>query len=292
MGKLRYIVGTTASGKTSLALSLASNESSLIISADSRQLYRGMDVVTGKDHPRDAVVYGVDILNPSELGSVSVWYDHVRPHIDQGLLDHKQIIIVGGTGLYVKALTDGIETMHIPINADLRVKLSKLDLGQLKLELRRLNPAKFNSLNHSDQNNPRRLIRAIEVAQYTQANPISTPVYPPTQPIIGLYYSDFLLQEKVIRDRVQTRLSTGAIEETIYLIKQGYSTLPSMTALGYQEISLYLKGEISMATLVELWTNSELSYVKRQLTYFRKQNVVWYDRGRMSIEEIYEHLSS
>ena len=292
MSQINYIVGTTASGKTSLALRMSVERPSLLVSADSRQLYRGMDIVTGKDHPSTVEIFGIDLVNPEELGSVSLWYDHVKPVIDQGLSGHKQIIVVGGTGLYVRALCTGISSIHIPINLSLRQSLDSLTVSELKDKLQALSPHKYNSMNHSDQNNPRRLIRALEIAQAKVKATKTQVVYRSTNPIIGLYYADLSLQEKVIKTRVIHRLDGGAIEETQNLINHVGESVPSMTALGYREITSYLKGQINRTQLVDLWTKSELSYVKRQLTFFRKQNVVWYDRGRMTIEEIYEHISS
>ncbi len=285
-----YIVGTTGSGKTKLALRLAELRESVIISADSRQVYKGMDVVTGKDHPQSIKIHGIDLVNPEDECSVSVWYEHVAPVIKAAKVAGQQVIVVGGTGFYVRALTHGIETMSVPINPELRNQLETLEVSELQEILKKEDYDRFERFNHSDQNNPRRLIRAIEVSQssttLTQNNSVNT------KPMIALHYEDRRLQEQSIRERVVARLAAGAVLETQELLKNIDINVKSLSALGYHEIAKYLRGEISETQLVDEWVSAELRYTKRQLTFFRKQNVVWYDRGRMSIEEIYEQYLS
>lgn len=286
-----FIVGTTAAGKTKLALMLSQRSPSIIISADSRQVYREMDIVTGKDHPEYLDMAGIDLVSPAQDFSVSQWYDSVKPIYVDAIKEGKQVIVVGGTGFYVRALTSGIETMSIPVDHNIRTKLEGLTVGELQGILKQKNHLKFSSLNHSDQLNPRRLIRAIEVASTRQPATVSTlPTY--TKPLIGLYYSDLELQKKMIKARVISRLESGAIKETTDLLSKYSPSSQGMTALGYSHILKHLNGELTLAELIEHWTADELKYVKRQLTYFRKLNVTWYDRGRMSLEEIYEHISS
>lgn len=286
-----FIVGTTASGKTSLALMLAQRKPAVIISADSRQVFKEMDIVTGKDHPKDTEIIGIDLVNPNEPFSVSQWYDSVEPHYVRSVNAGAQVIVVGGTGFYVRALTEGIGTLNVPVSPALRAELEVLSVGELQAVLKRKDFAKFDQLNHSDQLNPRRLIRAIEVASADQpATQSHIPSY--SRPLIGLYYQDLGLQEKMIRERVVSRLDLGAIKETKYLISKYGAGSQSMSALGYSQIQEYIKGNLTYPALIDQWTKAELSYVKRQLTYFRKLNVTWYDRGRMNLQEIYEHISS
>jgi len=285
-----FIVGTTGTGKTKLALMLSQETPSVIISADSRQVYREMDIVTGKDHPKNIDIKGVDLVNPSVGCSVSQWYDSVKPYYVDAIKEGKQVIVVGGTGFYIRALTTGIDTMDVAINHELRAKLEGLSVSELQEILKQKDLFKFNSLNHSDQLNPRRLVRAVEVASSDQSSSIYTPPAS-SDPLVGLYYSDLEIQKKMIKKRVVLRLEAGAIKETTDLLSKYGPSSQGMTALGYAHICRHLKGELSLAELIEQWTDDELKYVKRQLTYFRKLNVVWYDRGRMSIEEIYDHLS-
>jgi tRNA dimethylallyltransferase len=278
MNKLLAIVGPTATGKTARALVEASRVDSIIVSADSRQVYRGMDIVTGKDHPTNATLYGIDLVSPNEPCSVAVWYEAVMPHIERAWAAGKQVIVVGGTGLYVKAVTDGIETMQVGINQSLRDNLSVLSLTELQEKLRALNTEKYLSLNHSDQSNPRRLIRAIEILSNTLV-PNSPPTITADEiKIIGLTYSDAGQYRTLIEARVQQRLQVGAIQETQELLSTYSRELPSMTAIGYRSIIDYVDGNCSMNEMVVRWVQDEVRYSKRQLTWFRKvKSIEWYD---------------
>jgi tRNA dimethylallyltransferase len=290
MSTITCIVGTTGSGKTKLALMLAAKEPSVIISADSRQVYRGMDIVTGKDHPKENVIHGINLVNPDQACSVSVWYDAVQPVIKQAQIEGKSIIVVGGTGLYVEAIVSGIPTMNIPINQELRTSLESVSKTALQTQLQAFDPIKYANMNHSDQNNPRRLIRAIEIF-LAKESPI-THTQKVDARIIGLYYQELGKQKEVIKKRVMDRIDKGAIQETKDLLNRYSDNLSSLSALGYKSLSEYINATLTKSEMIEAWTQAELQYVKRQLTYFRKKNVHWYDRDRMSIEEIYEHVSS
>lgn len=275
MNQLLCIVGPTGTGKTARAIEEATKSDSLIVSADSRQVYRGMDIVTGKDHPQNIPIYGIDIVDPDQPCSVSIWYDAVIPHILRAWEEGKQVIVVGGTGLYVKALTQGIPTMSVPIDQSLRDELTPLSITELQTKLAELNQAKFKSLNHSDQNNPRRLIRAIEVAQSPNFLPTDHDL--PDVKLLGFKYSNDSNYRSKISDRVLSRLKLGAVAETKKLIKEYGRSLPSMSAIGYKSIISFIENQIDQTTMIESWVKDELAYAKRQLTWFRKQPVIWYD---------------
>lgn len=285
MKNIQAILGPTGTGKTQLALSLASSKKSLIISADSRQVYIGMDIVTGKDHPADFTLHGIDLVYPDESFSVSVWHDAVMPLINSAS-DDTQIIVVGGTGFYLRALLDNIQTLSVPINLELRTTLESKSTSDLQSQLISLAPEKFSKMNRSDSLNPRRLIRAIEVAS-SNTTIDQKQNNPDLQfNMIGLYYSDLVLQKSVIKKRVLSRLELGAIDETKALLKKYSSTLPSFTAIGYRSIIKYLNQSLTYDEMVEQWVAEEFSYVKRQLTFFRKFDVTWYDRGIIDYKEI------
>lgn len=282
MNKLICIVGPTATGKTKKAIELSLGSPSILISADSRQVYRGMDIVTGKDHGKGITLYGIDLVAPDGECSVSVWYDAVISHVQQAWDEGKQVIVVGGTGLYVKALTEGINTMNVPINQALRGELSLHSVGELQRRLQVLDPKKFSAMNHSDANNPRRLVRAIEIETFKKEthNPILeklTQTSPLEISMIGLKYSNEQIHRQKIHERVVSRLSSGAIEETKTLLSKYDPSLKSMTAIGYKSIISHIKGELSYDQMVENWVNDEMAYVKRQFTWFNKQPVIWYD---------------
>lgn len=284
MNNLLCIVGPTGTGKTKLALHLASLFPSILVSADSRQVYRGMDIVTGKDHPDSIDLLGVDLVDPAEPCSVSVWYDAVMPAINRAWGEGKLPIVVGGTGLYVKALLSGIPTMHIPINLPLRGTLASLSLTELQTKLRQVDPAKFGQLNHSDAHNPRRLIRAIEIALSPTPHALPPPATPHSL-VIGLrYFNDSKYQSR-IKERVMKRISLGAITETQSLLAS--SAGQALTALGYRSLSAHLRGELTRQQMVDAWVPDELSYAKRQMTYFRKtEGVLWYDTATLSPDAV------
>jgi len=275
------VVGPTGSGKTKRAIELSQSQSSILISADSRQVYRGMDIVTGKDHPRDVSLYGIDLLDPDQSSSVSFWYSAIMPHLKSAWEDDKLVIVVGGTGLYVKALTAGIPTLNVPINQSLRDELSSLTTSQLQAMLQKLNPEKIASMNHSDINNARRLIRAIEISKdpaylnqsVNLLNPLNLDL--PEVKIIGYKYANQKVQREKIYQRVLARIELGAIEETKMLLKSYDSSLQSMSAIGYKSITSFLNGDLSSDKMIEEWVSDEMAYVKRQLTWFNKMNVEW-----------------
>ncbi|MDZ7586852.1 MAG: isopentenyl transferase family protein, partial [Patescibacteria group bacterium] len=156
MKKILIICGPTATGKTKLAVTLAKKFSGEIISADSRQIYQGMDIVTGKDLPAakqaGITIYGYDLIKPDEEFSVAHFVKYAHDLINQIRFP----IIVGGTGLYLNSLINPPPTLTIPPNWQLRKKLEKKSAVQLQKALMKINPIRFNQMNHSDQLNPRR----------------------------------------------------------------------------------------------------------------------------------------
>lgn len=274
---LVVIAGPTATGKTGLAASLAKILPVILVSADSRQVYQGMDIVTGKDHPAVLTLHGLDLVKPDEECSVSLWYRQVLPAIEQAWQQEKLPIVVGGTGLYLRALTEGIDTIAIPPNPPLRERLQELSIPSLQQRLQKLAPVKFTKLNHSDRHNPRRLIRAIEIASSTK-KPNFHPPLTKNSLILGLKYATLVLAKEQIHTRVLRRLANGALQETQQLLSQYSPELPSFSSLGYSYLISYLSKKVSLKELVSLWTQSEYAYYKRQLTWFNKlKQVTWFD---------------
>jgi tRNA dimethylallyltransferase len=131
-------------------------------------------------------------------------------------------------------------------------------------------------MNHSDQLNPRRLVRAIEISMSGQT--LQRTVLCKTEPkIIGLKYNDSNIQKAQIHSRVLSRLDLGAVEETKILLKQYSEGVQSMSAIGYKSIIKYLKNELTKDEMIEAWVHDEMAYVKRQMTWFHKVPVIWYD---------------
>ena len=276
---LIFIVGQTATGKTSLAVQLSHVLPSTLLSADSRQVYKGMDIGTGKDLPSNGTL--VQLQNevfPNEDWSVSHYVQAATPIIQHTWDEKKVPIIVGGTGMYCDALLGKYESIHIHQNPSLRKELEQLTTPQLQQKLQEIKPDRFEHMNNSDRNNPRRLIRAIEVAIEKAEPPQQTIVRERNTFWIGLNVPLETL-EKRITQRVQDRFAHGMIEETTALIEK-YSdwSKPAFSATGYQEVRAYIEKKISKEQCLQNWILHELQYAKRQFTWFKKNpNIQWFD---------------
>ena len=266
-----------------------------ILSADSRQIYKDLDVVTGKDLPLDLSpnikFFGLDLVSHDQPFNLSDYVRYAKKVIQESLDKNIPLIIVGGTGLYLKAITTNLLSVNVPPDKVLRKSLEKLDLISLQKKLKQINLEKFLSLNHSDVNNPRRLIRAIEISSSSSTG--SLPVIPAkagihqiTQPNfhwIGLR-QDKVVQNTSIRQRVIDRLDTGALEEVERLIKEyPEGTLSLFTSLGVKQIIEYLNKKISREELVDQWSATEIDYARRQTVWFQKQpGIIWYDKSKVN----------
>lgn len=298
MKKLLIVCGPTATGKTSLAIYLAKQFNGELISADSRQVYKRLDVITGKDLPESRqlsstsyqlkyqnkqytsfayVVDGVplwlyDVVAPNEKFSVGVYAYFGKFLMDEISKRNKLPIVVGGTGLYLKALTSNLGLIHIPPNKGLRAKLARLAVDDLQEYLAKLNPARDAAMNVSDRQNPRRLIRAIEIVRW-QREHRETPqeIRSPFEALwIGLTAPMAVLEER-IKKRVAVRWER-AVEEVQKLKDLDLSqAFPAVTSLGIVAIQAFLTGQLSETEAQEAWWRAERAYAKRQLTWFKKQ---------------------
>ena len=271
MHKLLAIIGPTATGKTALALSLAKKFDGELISADSRQVYRGLDIGTGKDTPKDPEqkIWSIDIVGPKEEFSVAEYLNYAHKKIEEissrGLLP----ILVGGTWLYIKAVLEGIATVDVPKNEKLRATLENKTASELFELLLNLSPAKAASLNNSDKNNPRRLIRAIEIA--SSSRPTHAHPFRYNTLTITLTAPKEYLNSK-IKLRVEKRIEEGFEKEVNNLLSSGVTWQDqSMQSLGYRQWRLYMEGKISKNEAVDSWTREEQKYARRQLTWFKKE---------------------
>jgi tRNA dimethylallyltransferase len=246
MNKVLIICGPTATGKTKLAAHLAKKLGGELVSADSRQVYRGMDLVTGKERV-DVPIWLYDVVDPDEEFSVSHWVKLARAAISDIAKRGNMPIVVGGTGLYIQALLRPFETINIPPNKKLREKLAKLTVGELQEMVTR------RDMNASDWYNPRRLIRKIEIAQSRKRKAQSNQTYDVL--LIGLTAPLGVL-DKRIDERLEARKQLGMDAEEAILRKRFSPTLPAMTALGL----------------------NEHAYARRQMTWFKKQSgIMWFD---------------
>lgn len=336
--KQRFLVicGLTATGKTKLGMKIAKKFNGEIISADSRQVYKGMDIGTGKDLPivkRFHLVQGGTLTKNEKLqigyyiiNHVKIWlYDLVKPDYQFSVADYvkcanlviediykrgKLPIIVGGTGLYIKGLIDGIGTLGIEPDWELRKRLANCSIAQLSDKLKKLNPEKWQSMNHSDRNNSRRLARAIEVAMTKEKK--SSALYYCHSTIgqenvffVGLTASYKTLYQR-IDERVAKRVKQGVEEEIKKLLDAGYNFENSAmgTTIGYKEWKEYfchpefisgsdpaLGGMTKemlkqvqhdgFINIIQCWKFAEHAYARRQMTWFRKdKRIKWFEIGQ------------
>ncbi len=293
MNRLVIVCGPTATGKTTVAARLAKKFNGELVSADSRQVYRGMDIGTGKDI---ALLQGVpiwmyDVVDPDELFSVSQYQKQARRCIEDIQKRAKLPIVVGGTGLYIQSLIQTVPTSQIKPNVALRKKLEKQSLVSLQLLMKEECMHLWGILNDSDRNNPRRLIRKIELKR-AGINVLEKP-RATTKDIcwIGLRtgFNDLYAR---IDERVEKRVKQGMIDEIKSLLKKGYGwELPAMSGLGYREWKEYIEGNAIMEDVIKKWKYDEHGYSRRQMTWFkRNKDIQWFDvyqKGQIKSIESY-----
>lgn len=290
--KLFFILGQTATGKTAKATKLAKEVDGVLVNCDSRQIYIGLDVITGKtDNPTDVPMHVVNIVDPHESFSA---FDFAR----QGIVAIQEItargkvpIVVGGTGNYARMLLhlnpsnpslcrrETFEPMTSHPFDELRVTRKQYEgypKRDLQQKLMRLDMRVYKSLTPSDKENPRRLIRAIqrvenktgELLDSDSPNALSNQFE--VNISILLHANDELLLSRLMR-RVESRLALGAIGECECLLKAGYSrTDPGLATIGYQSVFRFLAGEIGYDTMKAEWVMKERQYSRRQKTFLLK----------------------
>lgn len=285
MNKLLIICGPTATGKTKLALALAKKFDGELVSADSRQVYKGLDILTGKDLPADDTkLWLCDVAESSEQFSVAQYQRLARAVIDDIHRRGKLPILVGGTGLYVRAVVTPIDTVSVPQNLSLRDKLNMKAVSELQNTLSPLDPKKWEQMNASDRQNPRRLVRAIEVAIWYRHHERVSQALPPYDALrIGLTGTKDTLRS-AIETRVRKRFSQGVVDE----VQQFDSDQESLaaTSLGLSVVRRVIQGDIGQEEAIKQWTTQEYDYAKRQLTWFRKdKDIHWFDISNAKAQE-------
>lgn len=299
---LIYIVGPTGSGKTQLALSLSelSDGPIEVVSADSRQIYRYMDVCTGKPSPADLSAlphHLIDIRNPDEDYSVGEFQKEACEAVAAVFERGNIPVIVGGTGLYIRSLTDGL-IGGIEKNAAARKRLEDRAASEgpeaLHDELKQIDPESAGNIHSNDL---KRVIRALEVFE-TRGVPLSElrktgnrQLVDQEPVMLGLSMERPVLYDRINR-RVDAMLKSGAIEETKKLLKMGYdASLKSMETLGYREIVDHLEGRLTLEQMTEVFKQHSRNYAKRQLTWFRKDTRInWIDPNTLDLPELTRRL--
>jgi len=273
------LVGPTASGKSAVAQIIAEQTGAPIISADSMNIYRSMDVGTAKPSPEErsrVKTFGVDLAEPTEPFSVGNWLNAVRPAFEAA----QTPIVVGGTGLYVKCLLQGLDDLPTADEA-LRERTEKMTLAELQAEARQAAPEAYEAL--ADKENPRRLIRLLEKTASPDA--VSSNAWKNGMPtIIGLHVERDVLHKR-IAERVEKMYAGGLLEEARGLIGLQLSST-AQHAIGYAEAFAVLRGEMTEAQAKEKTVVRTRQLSKRQMTWFRHQlNVEWVETQKFHSTE-------
>lgn len=276
MHNILVILGPTASGKTKLAAQLAFRLNGEIISADSRQVYRDMNIGTGKDYP-DYQVQGstipyhlIDITDAGTRYNLHQYTLDFKSAFDEIQRKNKLPVLCGGSGLYIQAALSNLAFTKIPVDKQLRIELSQINLVQLKQLFTKLGPTPYSNL--ADLSTAKRCIRAIEISRYLLDNSDfkqdeSNELIPL---IIGVNPS-LAVRRKRIAERLNLRRKAGLIEEIKGLLNKGVD--PAMLeyyGLEYKFAWRYLSGQMSEDALFELLEIAIQQYAKRQMTFFRK----------------------
>jgi len=287
MSKIIIITGPSATGKTNLALKYAKKDNGEVVNFDSRQIYKYLDIITGKDKPDNLHIWLYDLVDPKEYFSSFDFTKTAVKTIKDILQRKKTPVLVGGTYLYLYHLLYKVETENIPPNLKLREELNSKTTLLLQKKLTRVDKQLFESLNESDKQNPQRLIRKIEIATFYKKKGKRVPTKMKFAlngffkdkeiEFVGLNYKNRDEMFHAIKQRVDKRLEQGALDEVTNLLEQGYTENdPGMKTIGYQQIISYLKGEITKQQAIDLWTLKEFQYTKRQLTFMKKDpHIKW-----------------
>ena len=285
--KVIFIVGPTASGKTATSIFLAKKFNGEIVNADSRQVYKEMDIATAKpirdfdkqlmgEFISDGVVHHLmDFVKPNERFTLSDYKEKANIAIADILSRGKLPIVVGGTGLYIWSLVDNLDIPKVEPNSKLRKGFDSKTLDELIKLLSNIDPETVKKI---DLKNRRRVLRALEVAissgeSFVAQTTKSNPLYNSLQ--IGLKCNREKLY-KIINNRIDQQMLSGLLEETNKLSKKYPWDLPSMSSIGYKQIGNFLRNEATIEEAVELFKRDTRRYAKRQETWFKRdKRIVW-----------------
>ncbi len=296
------IVGATATGKSALAMALASELPGEIVNADALQVYRGFDIGTAKPGPAERARvphHLIDVLDPSERWSAGEFARRARQAIAEIQERGRTPIVAGGSGLYLRALFDGISPVppgDPEIRSELRERLAREGLEPLAAELARVDPATAERLAAGDT---QRVLRALEVIR-ASGRPLSSWIAEQpfgTQRIaalrVGLTLPRVLLYDR-IAGRVARMVEQGWVAEVAHLLARGLGPgLPAFQAIGYRQIVRHLEGEWCLDDAIADTVKATRRFAKRQETWFRKEpEVVWFSAQDLDrpISHIFEHV--
>ncbi len=283
--KIIVILGPTSSGKSDVAVSVAKKFNGEIISADSRQVYKGMDLGTGKITKKEMLGiphHLLDVANPKTIFSVEKYKKLAEKKIDGILKKNKTPIICGGTGFYIDSIVKNILLPQVKPNKKLRKELENKSAEQLFKILQKLSPSRAQNI---DSKNKVRLIRAIEIAK-ALGNVPEVKELPSKYEfiLIGIDLPDEILKER-IKTRLQKRLKAGMLKEVQNLNKDGVSwkRLESF-GLEYRNCALFLQNKINKEQMIQNIEKESFQYVKRQRTWFkRNKEINWFKNDKKDI---------
>lgn len=279
MQKILVILGPTATGKSDLAVQIAKKYNGEVISADSRQVYKGLDIGSGKITRKEMMGvkhYLLDVVSPKKTYSVVDWQKEANKKIKDILERKKLPIICGGTGFYIQSIVDNFILPPVKANLKLRKELENKNLEELLKILKRLDKKRFENI---DQKNKVRVIRAIEIATVLGKVPKIKKDKNPYQILqIGLTLSKENLEQK-IKERLLKRIKKGMIKEGEKLHKAGLSWKKMRSfGLEYKYLADFLTGKIDKEEMIEKLTKEIIQYSKRQITWFKRDNnIKWFD---------------
>lgn len=297
---LIVLIGPTASGKTRLAVHLAYALQTEIISADSRQVYRHMNLGTGKDyadyefnHTR-IQTHLIDIIDPGQQYHIDLFRKDFELAYQSIHTQHKIPILCGGTGLYIDAVLSNYTFTSIPVNETLRASLVSLSKDELLNRFQLMPTTEFTKV--ADTSTAKRLIRAIEINTYLQSHPAPAQLSKQYHPLILGLSLPVEIRRQRIADRLLSRLNQGLVEEVESLLKTVSSEKLIYYGLEYKFITEYLLGLYSYETMVEKLTIAIQQFAKRQMTYFRKMErdgkpIHWIDATQPISNQLDEVLS-
>lgn len=298
MKKLLVIAGPTAVGKTDLGIRLAKELDGEVISGDSMQVYKKMDIGTAKvtkEEMSDVPHHLIDIKTFDEPFSVAEFQERCTQILADLEQRNKQPILVGGTGLYIQSVTHGYQFVDRPEDVSFRKDLEEQAQQKgnqfVHQKLYEVDPEAAKEIH---PNNVRRVIRALEVFHVTGEPFSKQQVQKPVRPFlgIGLDLERARLYER-INQRVDLMVEQGLIDEVRSLMSEGLRNQAAAQAIGYKEIISYVNGELSKEEAIDLLKQNSRRYAKRQLTWFRnKMDINWFDAGMEEKDVLFRQIKN
>jgi tRNA dimethylallyltransferase len=285
MNRLVAIVGPTAAGKSQLALHLAQTFDGEIVTADSRQVYRHMDIGTAKPGPEELALvphHLINIINPGENFSLAQYQELAYRAIGDIQEGNKLALLVGGSGLYIWSVVEGWGIPQVPPNPELRQSLeeaAKADKDELYQQLMKVDPVAGQRI---DPRNIRRVTRALEVYSSTQTpfSQLQRKEAPPFNILMVGLTADRAELYRRIDARVDEMIEQGLVEEVKKLVNMGYdSNLPAMSGIGYKQIAMFLRGEMTLPAAIQQIKFETHRFVRHQYNWFQLNDdrIRWFD---------------